>query len=38
MVLILVAEVNPYIKIGGLGDIAGSLTQALLNLSEREFP
>ena len=35
-VLFLAAEAAPFVKIGGLGDVAGSLPAALRNLSEEE--
>lgn len=35
-VLFLAAEAEPFIKIGGLGDVAGALPDAIQRLSERE--
>jgi starch synthase len=35
-VLFLAAEAEPYVKVGGLGDVAGSLPQALRGLSNEE--
>lgn len=36
-VLFLAAEADPFVKVGGLGDVAGSLPQALRNLSNEDI-
>ncbi|MEA3326439.1 MAG: glycogen/starch synthase [Chloroflexota bacterium] len=36
-VLFLAAEAEPFVKIGGLGDVAGALPKAILNISKK-FP